>query len=241
MAERAGRLMAALPAIYRAADESGELRALLGAFEAVLLESGDPSAPAIAERIDAIPGLFAPLGVSTSAQLATQDGPYQIQPHTREGAPECFLAWLAQWVAFGPYGHFSAARLRKIIAGIVPLYGRRGTRQYLEALLALSFDEIGTLSIDEAPLHGFLIGRARLGEDSVLARDEPFRFRVEIFIREGALPAHDEEAGQQGAHDPWQALEARVRAIVDFARPAHTEYELVLRRGTANAEETAHQ
>jgi phage tail-like protein len=225
MADSSGRMMAALPAVYRAADESGQLRALLGAFEQVLLESPDPGAPAIAEQIDAIPWLFAPLG----AQMPP--GFPAAKEHAIARTPERFLAWLAQWVAFSPYRHFSAERLRKIVAGIVPLYGRRGTRQYLEKLLELCFDEISELSIDEEPLHGFMIGRARLGEDSVLAADEPFRFRVEVFVRDAP----------QGPHEPSQALEERLRAIVDFARPAHTEYELVLRRGTANAEETVAQ
>jgi phage tail-like protein len=227
MTEPADRMLAALPAIYRAADESGQLRALLRAFESVLLESGDASAPAIAQDIDALPQCFAPLGVARSGEIATANGPYRIQAHKRNPAPEHFLAWLAQWVAFSPYHLFSPERLRKIVAGIVPLYGSRGTRQYLEALLALCFGEDGVeFTIDEEPLHGFLIGRARLGESTVLATDEPFRFQVSVVMREHGRKAPDE---------PWEAFESRVRAIVDFARPAHTEYELVLRRGTANA------
>jgi hypothetical protein len=235
MADASGRLMGALPAIFRATDDAGHLRALLAAFETVLLESGDASAPAIAEEIDTIPTLFAPLGVEVSAELPTQEGPVRIQGHKGACAPERFLPWLAQWVAFSPNRYFAPERLRSIVAGIVPLYGRRGTREYLEKLLALCFDEIDDLSIDEDPLHGFVIGRARLNEDSVLDAGKAFRFRVEILVREHAADCDAET---------WQALDERVRAVVEFARPAHTEYDLVLRkgtRGTPNAEETADQ
>jgi phage tail-like protein len=231
MNEPADRMMAALPAIYRATDDSGQLRALLRGFEAMLLDSGDAAEPAIAQDIDVIPELFSPLGVKPSGELATANGLYRIQANWRSEAPERFLAWLAQWVAFSPYPLFPPERLRRIIAGIVPLYGSRGTRHYLEKLLALCFDEVTDISIDEEPLHGFLIGRARLGTDTVLATDEPFRFRVAMVVR---------EHGKTVAGD-WEAFEERVRAIVDFARPAHTEYELVLRRGTGHAQETADQ
>jgi phage tail-like protein len=210
-----GRLLAALPAIYRATDDSGQLRALLGAFERVLLSSGDADAPAIAEEIDAIPSLFAPLGVMPSAQRTTANGPARIQGEARGGAPERFLPWLAQWVAFTPYRYFSAEELRRIVAGIVPLYGRRGTRDYMEKLLVLCFGEIGKMSIDENPKRGLVVGRARVGVDSVLAVSEPFRFRVEIRLH-------------ARLHAARADLEERVRAVVEFARPAHTQYELVL-------------
>jgi phage tail-like protein len=208
--EPGDRLLNSLPAIYRAADQSGQLRALLAALETVLLESRDPKAPAIAQQIDAIPALFAPLGIDASG-------------HAHARTPDRFLPWLAHWVAFSPYRLFPPDRLRVIIAGIVPLYGRRGTRQYLKALLRLCFDGVSEVRVDENPVHGFTIGRARLGEDSVLVHEAPSRFKVEIAIHETASEVQ---------HEPWPVLEQRVRAVVDFAKPAHTVYELVLRRGT---------
>lgn len=217
MAERGDQLMRSLPAIYRAADQTGQLSALLAAFEAVLLASDDPKAPAIAQQIDAVPALFAPLGLDPARDA-----------HLR--TPDRFLPWLARWIAFEPYPHFCADRLRTILAGIVPLHGRRGTRQHLKALVRLCFDGVGAIRVDEHPVHGFTIGLARLGLDSWLVDDAPFRFRIEIVFREDSAEAR---------HDRWPALEHRVRAIVDFAKPAHTAYDLVLTRGTANAKEAA--
>ncbi|MGF6778264.1 phage tail protein [Paraburkholderia sp. GAS334] len=215
--ERGTRLLNSLPAIYRAADESGQLCALLGAFEAILLESDDPKAPAIAQQIDALPALFAPLGAG-------------LPGHPQARTPDRFLPWLAQWVAFEPYRLFSGDRLRTIIGGMVVLHGRRGTRRYLIELLKLCFDGIDEIRIDENPVHGFTIGLARLGQDSVLIREAPYCFRIEI------APG---SASSELQHEPWQSLEQRVRAVVDFAKPAHTVYDLVLRRGTTNAKETA--
>jgi phage tail-like protein len=219
MSDTAGRLLAALPAIYRATDDNGQLRALLAAFERMLLASGDASAPAIADEIDAIPSLFAPLGVQPTAPLQTVNGPAAIQSEARAPAPDRFMPWLAQWVAFTPWRYFSADELRRVVAGIVPLYGRRGTRDYMEKLLALCFGEIGKLSIDENPMYGFVIGRSHVGVDTVLAVSEPYQFRVELLLYEHAF------ADVHGAsHD----LEERVRAVIEFARPAPTEYELVM-------------
>jgi phage tail-like protein len=218
--EPGDRMLDNLPAIYRATDQSGQLRALLAAFETILLDSADPKAPSFAQQIDAIPGLLAPLGIDASAHQQT---------HAHARTPDRFLPWLAQWVAFSPYRLFPPERLRIIIAAIVPLYGRRGTRQYLKALLRLCFDGVTEVRVDENPLHGFTIGRARLGQDSILVREAPGRFRIEIAISEATGGAQQE---------PSQSLEQRVRAVVDFAKPAHTVYELVLRRGTSNAKET---
>ncbi|MCC8400466.1 phage tail protein [Paraburkholderia sp. MMS20-SJTN17] len=220
MNDTAGRLLAALPAIYRA-DGGDQLRALLAAFELMLLASGNANAPAVGDEIDAIPSLFAPLGVKPAALWQTINGPASIQSEARPPAPDRFMPWLAQWVAFTPYRYFSADELRHIVAGIVPLYGRRGTRDYMEKLLALCFGEIGESSIDENPVHGFVIGRSHVGVDTELAVREPYRFRVEFCLRERAFAR---------VHGALHDLEERVRAVVEFARPAHTEYELVLTR-----------
>jgi hypothetical protein len=218
MSEPGDRLLHSLPAIYRAADRTRQLRALLAAYEAILLHSDDPKMLSIAQQIDAIPALFAPLGLD-----ATE--------HAHERTPDRFVAWLAHCVAFTPYPHVPADRLRHVIARIVPLYGRRGTRGYMRALIRLCFDGVTYVAIDENPAHGFTIGRARLGLDTLLTEELPARFRIEVRL---------DETGGDGAREPLQSLERRVRALVDFAKPAHTAYELVLKRGKANAQETAH-
>jgi hypothetical protein len=215
MTDASGRLMAALPAIYRATDDAGRLHALLAVFERILLAGGGTNPPAIAEEIDGLPSLLAPLGVTRSASWPTVNGAACIQTGARPPAPDRFMPWLAQWVAFTPYRYFPADELRRIVAGIVPLYGKRGTREYLVRLLGLCFGELGTWTIDENPRFGFALGHARIGVDTVLAVHEPFRFRIEGQLHEGAPGVHGD-------------LEERVRAVIDFARPAHTTYELIL-------------
>lgn len=200
------RLRERLPAVFRASDTTGDLRRLLDAFDAVLFGCNDPGRPGIAEAVDAIPRHFTPVAMDPGNEEAI--------------CPDRFLPWLAQWVAFSPYALFEPRQLRKIVAGIVPLYTKRGTRAYLEQLLRLCFDEIDDVAIDEAPAAGLRLGYSRVGLDSLLGADRPFWFDVVVGLREGqAFPGSPE------------AFEQRVRAIIDFARPAHTAYELSFRPG----------
>jgi phage tail-like protein len=219
------RLLDMLPALYRGGGDAGDggdaaagdLPALLDAFEALFFDDGAADAgparlPGIAARLDAVPALFAPLGLDPADPAG--------DPGAVDRTPEHFLPWLASWLAFTPRDLFEPRRLRRVVAGIVPLYGRRGTRAYLEALLALCFEEIAGVRIDERGRAGLRVGASRLGIDSLLAEEQPFRFDVDVELR----PVRD--AAPTGA--PPARLEEQVRAVIDFAKPAHTVYELRL-------------
>jgi phage tail-like protein len=205
MRDQDNRLLDKLPAVFRASDTSGDLRRLLDAFEAVLFGREDPARPGMEAAIDAIPRYFSPL---------------PAVPGSDQACPDRFLPWLAQWVAFSPHALFEPPQLRRIVAGIVPLYTRRGTRAYLERLLKLCFDEIEQVTIDEAPGTGLQLGSAKLGVDSLLGAGRPFWFRVDLGLHGGEF-----------ASGAPEAFEQRVRAIIDFAKPAHTAYELSFRPG----------
>lgn len=126
-------------------------------------------------------------------------------------APAAFVQWMAAWLGFTPHAHFDEACLRRIVPGLVNLYSRRGTRGYLVDLLHLCFDEVETVDIDDRPPAGFVVGRARVGTGTRLERASPFRFAVQARPRSGQAPT--------------AALERRLRAVIDFAKPAHTRYE----------------
>jgi phage tail-like protein len=192
------RLLDHLPAIYRQHD--GELSALLAPFEALLFD-GDAAPgglPGIGRELDDLPSLFVPLGTDEDARRT----------------PERFLHWLAAWLQFAPHGLVAPDRLRHVVAGIVPLYARRGTRDYLATLLRLCFDEVRTVEVTEHD-GGLYLGRARIGQDSVLASERPFWFRVTVGLRSHMAPDSADAA-----------IEPRLRAVIDFAKPAHTAYEL---------------
>lgn len=200
-AGRPSRLLDQLPAIYR--QDGTQLAALLAAFEELLFDGHEDASqtrvPGIERELNALPSLFAPLGTDDDAR-ATSDR---------------FLPWLAAWLAFAPHRLVAPERLRHVIAGIVPLYSRRGTRKYLVALLKLCFEEIDDVEVDEHDRAGLQIGRSRLGRDTLLALERPFWFRVEIRLRDDAAsPA------------ATSRLEQHIRAVIDFAKPAHTAYEL---------------
>ncbi|MFT3721500.1 hypothetical protein [Pseudorhodoferax sp.] len=205
----AGRLLAGLPAVYRAADADqgrGELQRLLAAFERVLLGApGAPVAQGFEQRIDALASLWGGAAPDCGFDPATRDA---------------FAPWIAaHWVAFAPFAHFDAARLRRIAAGIVPLYARRGTPGYLVALLHLCFDELDHVALQEDLGGGLRVGQARLGRTTQLGRARPFVFGLALRLR--ARP-------QGWPAGELQALREALQAVIDFAKPAHTSCELTL-------------
>ena len=203
------RMLGSLPSVYRAGESGdasigGDLARLLGVFEALFF--GDDTAASrtrligIERSVQAIPVMFAPLGTALDPQART---------------PEPLLHWLASWLAFTPHAFFAPERLRHIVAGIVPLYGLRGTRDYLVRLIGLCFDEVRGVKVDDRPSAGLTIGTAVIGSGTHLLRGRAFWFEVVVEL-DGAAAGRDAAA----------ALERRLRAVIDFAKPAHTAYEL---------------
>lgn len=199
MNEAAERMFALLPAVFRR-HGAGELERLLAALGWFFLDgAADGHGPGLESLVERIPALFDPLGNG--------------DPESPFRTPDRFLPWLADWLAFTPHPLFPAERLRRILGGIVPLYGSRGTRDYLLRLLELCFgDELAAVHVDDRPRVGFTVGVSTLGVDTRLAVERPFFFRV------GVVPGP-----AAGGH---AALQKRVRAVIDFAKPAHTTYEL---------------
>jgi hypothetical protein len=217
----AHRLLAALPAIYREADAragGGELRHLLAAFEALLLGPLDAARPeGLEQRISALPGLLAPLE-TTGFDSATRT---------------TFLPWLSsQWVAFTPFAHLEPTRLARVVAGIVPMYGRRGTAGYLVSLLRLCFEEFDDIAVQEHLGGGIRVGSAEIGRTTLLGERRPFCFGLGLRLceRDGGWPPHT-----------LAALEHEVRAVVDFAKPAHTTCDLRLHAPSAPADDRNHR
>lgn len=220
-AESAIRLLDHLPAIYRDAPADSDFARLLAVFEELLFAGAPGDAPGLAgaeHALAGLPALFSPLGMADTGVAAGHD----------RRTPDAFVPWLATWLAFTPRALFTPQRLRRIVAGIVPMYGRRGTRGYLADLLRLCFDEIASVRIGDQGVGGLRVGRARLGVDSLLTDERPFWFSIDI----GLHPHGGDAADDRGHGLSASQLESRVRAVVDFAKPAHTDYQLRLSRGT---------
>lgn len=203
----ANRLLASLPAVYREADRGvgeGDLQTLLGAFERVLIGTHGATRPEGYEQcVAALPSLLSPEHAAGGFDAETRDA---------------FVPWLAaRWVAFTPFAHFDAYRLRRIVAGIVPLYARRGTPAYLVELLRLCFDEITDIDLREHLSGGLVVGEAVIGVSTWLGSARAFSFGVQVRLRAGTWSAH-----------ALAALAARLRAVVDFAKPAHTTCDLII-------------
>jgi phage tail-like protein len=194
--ETGDRMFAGLPAVFRNQDKTGDLARLLGVLEAFFFvgrTEGGSEPHGLERYLEEIPALFSPIDTR------------------RE-----FLQWLAAWLSFTPHALFQPEPLRRIIGGIVPLYGLRGTRDYLVRLLELCFgDEVARIHVDDRPAVGFTIGQSTLAVDTRLAVSRPFCFKVIVEAQTESVTSHEAEA-----------LQHRLRAVIDFAKPAHTIYEL---------------
>jgi phage tail-like protein len=199
-------MFAGLPAVFRNRDETRDLARLLNVLAAFFFTGRTTDGhvpgleqlpdPSLEQYLDEIPAIFSPMGA-----------------HSR------FLPWLASWLSFTPHALFPTESLRRIVGGIVPLYGLRGTRNYLVRLLELCFgDELARIDVEDRPSVGFTIGQSVLGVDTRLAVRRPFCFKVAVEWSEARTEPMTADAAE--------ALQHRLRAVIDFAKPAHTTYEL---------------
>lgn len=201
-----GPLLQHLPAIYSTWDdgyhlEEGEkpaLRPLLAAFEEVLFGPDCEGRAGLEQQIVRLDGLFSP-----------------------EQTPWEFLPWLAQWVALSQYQNLPEARLRKLIANIVPLYSYRGTKKYLQQLLDYFIPENTEVMINDQELPGLTLGTSKVGLDSWLGVDRPFWFVV-------TLRARADTSDPAELANVKQKLEDSVRPVIELAKPAHTAYQLLV-------------
>lgn len=195
MDSSAPALLARLPAIYHA---SRDLNLLLSAFEDVLLgpaADAPPSGAGLEQKIAGIARILDP-----------------------DDAPTQFLPWLAQCLALAFAEGLDERTQRELIRNIVPLYTKRGTKAYVEALLEYFTPSDVAAGVDESSSTGLRLGQegsAALGVSARLGKETPFRFRVIV----------TEQEPTRGS-DERDALAERIRSVVEFAKPAHTSFDI---------------
>lgn len=201
----AGKFLAHLPAIYQdhAPDQAFPFADFLAAFERVLLGGGD--SPANAGKRGKWKGK-SPSRESLGQKIAS----LHILFDPGE-TPEKFLGWLGSWAALSIHAQLSVEKQRRLIANIIPLYGIRGTRAYMERLLALCVDAGTSVSEEEIP--PMQIGvHSTLDGDMYLGGGPPHFFRVRMAATD--MPAIEVEAQRRVAFE-----------VIELAKPAHTVYE----------------
>lgn len=136
--------------------------------------------------------------------------------------PTDFLPVLAWWLSLDLDDRWSEEQQRTLVCMIIKLYRKRGTLWGLSKFL-----EIYTGSqpqIIEHRARNFTLGRnARLGQSVALGQsNRPHTFTVKLALP--PIPAEDEQAQER------QELKRRqmIEQIIEFEKPAHTGYELVL-------------
>jgi phage tail-like protein len=197
-----------LPSIYWKSRDLGELLAL---FESFWLEPGqEPPAGGPATAWEG--------GAPLEARIARIASLFDAME-----TPAEFLPWLARWVAASQLDLFTPERQRRLIAGIVPLYARRGTQGYLTAVLELLVPDGTTVSVQDEGLRGFVLGTSRVGVDTLLDREKPFWFKVTIEVPTDVSDPAEGERRLAKFRDRWGKP---IRQVIELAKPAHALYEL---------------
>ena len=220
--ERRSSYLDYLPAVFEAADDDGTLNALLAAFEeastgagAMTVDVGGDAVGVGLEEIldgiaDAVTGDIRLAGV----QRFFDAGPAR-PPALR--APDRFLEWLSQWVAIVLRADLDIERQRSFIARAVSLYGARGTKAGLQALVGVYTASEVTITDFATP---FQIGaHSTVGTDALIGGGAPHYF--EVVVR---LPRVDQEQMREQSRI--------VSAIIDAEKPAHTHYKLIVQTPT---------
>jgi len=201
-----------LPAIYQDTPDRQHqeppLKGFLAAFERILLgyEEESHDSEKAAAKAEAGTHTVEGLGRKIARLFMLFD------PHD---TPERFLSWLASWAALSLHANLSPAKKRNLIADIIPLYRIRGTRAYVEKLLALCVDADTEVSEDEIPPLQLGV-HSTLGKDTYLGGGPPHFFKVTLFASD--LTAIEVQAQRQIAYE-----------VIELAKPAHTVYDFVVK------------
>lgn len=137
--------------------------------------------------------------------------------------PQALLPFLAHWVAWSQEADWNLNQQRRLIRQAVELYRWRGTRKglrlYLHLYTGLPLDDDilqeanKHISIIEPFSSGWVLGKSRLGVDTVLGGGKPYHFIVRLRC-EG-----DRTIDEQ-----------LVRRIIDSEKPAFCTYELIIEK-----------
>ncbi len=135
--------------------------------------------------------------------------------------PQALLPFLAHWVAWSESADWNLNQQRRLIRQAVELYRWRGTRKglrlYLHLYTGLPLDDDITqeadkhISIIEPFSSGWVLGKSRLGVDTVLGGGKPYHFIVRLRCERSSTI--DEQL---------------VRRIIDSEKPAFCTYELFI-------------
>jgi phage tail-like protein len=206
-----------LPAIYRADSASGDFtERFLALFDALR----DP----VRDTLDGF------------TRWLDADG----APALEGGTPD-YLAWLSSWLGLATTGSFTIAQRRALLREAPRLYGLRGTPEGLREHVRL-YTGFSPTIVEHFKVRGWaVLGATSLGANTSLygaGLDEGLRLDEFSEIGRFVLRARDETAFDHHAHRFTLVVPVRRRwtdserstleAIVELAKPAHTEGTIVL-------------
>ena len=134
--------------------------------------------------------------------------PDLFDPHS---APPDFLPWLASWMALVLRADWDESQQRAVLARIIPLYAKRGTKSGIEEYLKIYAGEGVTINDELAPLQ--IATNSTVGVDTVAGGQPPYFFIVNVAFAEPEL-------------EKLKPKVKAVRDVLDIEKPAHTSYQL---------------
>ena len=209
-----------LPSLFHGAllDEKNQkiafIERYLGIFEKIMgrMEKSElQEQKGIEEMLDVLKDLFHP----RFSFLHTDDSFLPPIDHQKTEAfkryfsaeMEEFLEWLASWMGLILKREWEIDKKREVIARILPIYKKRGTKKGLEEYLQL-LEEINVNINDE----GFIIGKSsKVGKDTVICG--PYFFSVEVKLA-------------MSEFESIKNKKKRLEKIINEEKPAHTDYLL---------------
>lgn len=203
-----GEMIQYLPAIYQAEGDHSFLAHLLAAFETILLRNATGSGVRSLEDV--------------ISDLARYFDPKRTETE--------FLPWLANWVALSLRADLSEARKREAIARIVPLYGKRGTKDGIKDLVELFTGGTITL-IEPDDLELQIRDHSTIGRDTWLGGPPPHVFRARF------TPPHEDSKDKEQRERQGKLQIEIARWAIEMAKPAHTWYTLEVAESEQSAED----
>lgn len=206
-----------LPGIYRTDTASGDFtERFLALFDAL----GDP----VRDTLDGF------------TRWLDADG----TPALEGGTPD-YLAWLSSWLGLSTTGSFTVAQRRALLREAPRLYGLRGTPEGLRDHVRL-YTGFSPTVLEHYKVRGWaVLGATSLGANTSLygaGLDDGLRLDAFSEIGSFVLKAREESAFDHHAHRFTLVVPVRRRltdserstleAIVELAKPAHSEGTIVL-------------
>jgi len=227
--ENSSKLIDYLPNLFREKTRDGTppfIERYLRIFEQILIETDENGLPGenktqvkkgIAETLTVMSELFYPGSGFFNSKDISEQKTGENDRESRKFADyfsidmDGFLRWLADWIALVLKEDWDRDKRREVIARMIPIYRKRGTKAGLEEYLKIYAGEGVSITDELGPFQ--LEVNSRVEKDTVIEGLPPYCFIVNMIL---TVP------------DPALLYKKKkaVTDIIETEKPVHTNYVL---------------